>query len=209
MSDRTANPLDQRIFFGVLSGGSSSPEAAVPGEHLVVVGGPQDSLNWRLKGWELRDTFVMLAPDVTHHVFLFRRPLDGTVVDTLRSHGQGALHIVAAPSTEGRWPTNLLLVHRDTCRRLDVGRRSRGLGWKCAGGCPVVRLDEISGPLHARGNKTETKRDRTEGIFPWTVGVPGRVDSGLEGGASKFFPQFASIEAAVEWLLTLLGVRSV
>jgi hypothetical protein len=189
-------------MFYMLSGGSTLPEQSLPGAHLIVVGGPHESLEGRRRGWELRDTVALIAPRKTLQAFLFRWPLDGTVVNTVLTHGHGALHVGHRPLNEGRWPTNIALIHHEACVRLDHGRKHRSRGWRCAGGCPVLDLDRISSPLRA-------KVERPEGALPWAPTASGRPEGSLEDGVSRFFPQFASVAEAVMWLGHLIGVGPV
>lgn len=97
-------------------------------------------------------------------------------------------------STEGRWPTNLLLVHTRTC-----------VPGACDTGCPCPRFDASSGPLRARGNVTPTKREQSNGITGWGVGKAGPIDPGDTGGASRFFAQCHTVKGALAWLRKLLG----
>jgi DNA modification methylase len=67
--------------------------------------------------------------------------------------------------------------------------------WACVEGCPVRALDAQSGELKARGNRTPTKRQHSNGIWAasgssFGVGGEGPLDPGDSGGASRFYPQF-------------------
>lgn len=76
----------------------------------------------------------------------------------------------------GRWPANLILMHRGECHR------------ECVSGCPVEGLDEQSGFLLSRGNVGPTIGGGGMYGFPRVIGnVVGQYDSG--GGASRFFNQ--------------------
>lgn len=89
--------------------------------------------------------------------------------NSLNMSKEGMPEDASGKVAEGRWPTNLLLDDRAS-----------------------VLLDEQSGDLHRRGNKSPTKRQKSEGIWgdhapSYGVGKSGKVDPGSEGGASKFF----------------------
>ncbi len=63
--------------------------------------------------------------------------------------------------------------------------------WECVDGCPVKALDEQSGELHARGNKTPTKGGG--GMFDHSSILTDdhlREELKAGGGASRFYPQF-------------------
>lgn len=120
--------------------------------------------------------------------------------------GTGAIY-----STEGRWPANILIVHEAGCQRVERYREFRGQAhevpsWVCVDACPAILLDATSGTLRARGNVSPTRRDRSDGITGWGVGQPGPTDPGDIGGATRFFPQFASFAELTAWLERLLVV---
>jgi hypothetical protein len=63
--------------------------------------------------------------------------------------------------------------------------------WECEPGCPVALIDEQSGVLHARGNKTATKqggflRNWRDGESEGAASLGG-VNSGDAGGASRYY----------------------
>ena len=62
------------------------------------------------------------------------------------------------PSEAGRWPSNVLLVHKTGCRKVGTKQVPAGTNtdvygtfletvddWECAEGCPVAGLDQQSG----------------------------------------------------------------
>ena len=153
-------------------------------------------------------------------------------------------------SVEGRWPSNLVLVHGPGCRRDGVqqipghkgypngpGGKSHhyrsdkrsvevrpnawvspatnadGLktiaSWICEPGCQVRKLDEQSGVTRSAvrvGGEGESLDPSQEG---WRFK---RAEGGFEdqGGASRFFPQFADEAELDAWLRRLiLGSESV
>lgn len=59
--------------------------------------------------------------------------------------------------------------------------------WDCAPGCPVAELDRQSGVLHARGNRTPTKRGAHVASAYMIAGPDGPIDPSDAGGASRFF----------------------
>jgi DNA modification methylase/transcriptional regulator with XRE-family HTH domain len=101
------------------------------------------------------------------------------------------------PARVGRWPANLLLSHTPDCA--PVGQvddlDAPGVAWECAPDCPVAELDRQSGVLHARGNRTPTKRRQSSGAWSLNgstlgVGPDGPIDPGDTGGASRYFSTF-------------------
>jgi site-specific DNA-methyltransferase (adenine-specific) len=125
-----------------------------PGGHLVAFGAPRmvHRLTSGLEdgGLEIRDMLLWMfgtgmpksrrMPGGTgtalkpfyEPIVLARRPLDGTVADTLARHGTGVLNTEACAIADGgrhRWPANVLLSHDQACR---PGR--------CTPGCAVGAL---------------------------------------------------------------------
>lgn len=89
---------------------------------MVVVSSVGEVLRLRRAGLQLRDSFLIAA--LTFAVAsVFRAPLEGTVLDTVLRNGVGALNVDAcrvrgaASTGDGRWPSNILLVHME--------------GWRC------------------------------------------------------------------------------
>lgn len=70
-----------------------------PGGNVLVFAGARGwdlvSLGVRAAGFEFRDTIASVRPQSWEPIFLFRKPLDGTVVDNVLKHGTGALNIDA------------------------------------------------------------------------------------------------------------------
>lgn len=54
---------------------------------------------------------------VVEPILVFRRPLEGTVVENIVEHGAGALNVDAARVTGGRFPANGVLSHLEGCVR--------------------------------------------------------------------------------------------
>jgi DNA modification methylase/transcriptional regulator with XRE-family HTH domain len=83
-----------------------------------------DSANtW--KGWN-----TALKP-AREPIIVARKPLVGTVADTVLAYGTGALNVSACRGGRGRWPTNLVFSHLPDC--VDGG--------PCRDTCPVAELD--------------------------------------------------------------------
>jgi DNA modification methylase len=59
--------------------------------------------------------------------------------------------------------------------------------WVCVPECPVRQLDEQSGILRARGNRTPTKAGTSGMFFEERGGAETPIDPGDGGGASRFF----------------------
>lgn len=80
----------------------------------------------------------------------------------------------------GRWPSNVLLTHPDTCAD------------QCAPGCPVAELDAQSGTLTSGANPTRRGADKGRQVLGEFAGqdecaAPRGTDT---GGASRFYPTF-------------------
>jgi len=159
-----------------------------------------DAKRW--SGWG-----TALKPAVERWV-LARKPLAGTVAENVLAHGVGALNVdgcrvsgsestlrsnrapvgyngnVPNPagyttgSTLGRWPSNLVLSHAETCDD------------ECDAACPVRGLDEQSGVLRS-GDSSIVRRSGGQGH---AYGSKYKQDQSYrgpdEGGASRFFPCF-------------------
>lgn len=100
--------------------------------------------------------------------------------------------IYRAPS--GRWPTNLVLVHGQGCTTK-----------ACQANCPVRLLDRMSGITQS----VSSMRGERHGAVYW--GGKGTHGPNTERGhtdcgtASRFYPRFPDLRAALEWLDRLVG----
>ena len=72
----------------------------VPGSHFAVLSRDFNS-GLRTKGLELRDTFLIMVPGTFLYLFLFRVPLEGTVVSQVLKTGTGGLNIDGARIQSG------------------------------------------------------------------------------------------------------------
>ena len=91
-------------------------------------------------------------------ILVARKPLDGTLANTVLEHGVGALHIDAVripfaadrdaadnqSSGVGRWPGNVLISHHPTCVPCDDV-------WVCHPAYPAAELDRQSADTRGRG----------------------------------------------------------
>jgi hypothetical protein len=104
-------------------------------------------------------------------------------------------------NSKGRWPPNLLLVHGVLCRNL-------GTSWECGRGCPVQFLDQQSGELQSGLMVAGQQRVQTKGGGGYHGDFPdeatGHDTYGDSGGASRFFPQFASADSLLDWFKSLI-----
>lgn len=76
--------------------GFDNIESLAPGSHLVLLSNnPTDGLKGRTLGLELRDTLLVLAPIGASFAFLFRKTLEGTVVENVLKYGTGGLNVDA------------------------------------------------------------------------------------------------------------------
>jgi len=81
-------------------------------------------------------------------------------------------------NSKGRWPTNLILEHKEGCHR------------ECVPGCPVAEIDVMSGESESPSTPV------TRGVSPlFGFGSEGLgVGYGDKGGASRFFKQFGGTD---------------
>jgi DNA modification methylase len=129
-----------------------------PGGHLLAFGAPRTvhrlAAGIEDAGFELRDQLLWLygsgvpknglengrsstLKPAYEPVVLARAPLAGTLAENEAAWGTGTLGIDEARlPASGRWPTNVALSHRSSCR-----------DECCIGGCPVRLLDR-SRPTH-------------------------------------------------------------
>lgn len=88
-------------------------------------------------------------------------------------------------TTQGRFPSNLVLVHHPDCRPTETVE-----AWECVGGCPVADIDQQSG--ERPGCKVPSSAVGPESIF--RPGQGGYQTQGPiypdTGGASRFFARF-------------------
>jgi site-specific DNA-methyltransferase (adenine-specific) len=91
-------------------------------------------------------------------IVLVRKQPQGTVAETVRTYGTGALHIDAArirdagehdsrraAPAEGRWPANVLLTHAPGCGTVrEPGLFGERETFRCVPDCPIAVLDDAS-----------------------------------------------------------------
>lgn len=66
----------------------------LPGEHIVVLGRPENALDARISNLQLRDTLLVLFPGPrVLFAYLFRTPLEDTVAENVLKYGYGGLNI--------------------------------------------------------------------------------------------------------------------
>lgn len=65
----------------------------LPGDHLLLVSSRVRNL--RIEGWSLRDTLLIFAFDGIRFAYLYRRPIEGQLVENVLRHGTGGLNIDA------------------------------------------------------------------------------------------------------------------
>lgn len=144
---------------------------------------------------------------------LARKPLDGTVAQSILVHGTGALNVEESrvgadelpaqrlgvarigtfKGTEGgvtddrvgRWPPNVAFSHADACKETE-----------CEPDCPVAELDRQSGITKSPPSR-ERSPDKPAQVTR-SLGRAGGVQVGYddEGGASRCFPCFRYVSKA-------------
>lgn len=102
-----------------------------------------------------------------------------------RFKGEG----LADADPNGRWPSNVVLVHDESCAT------------NCTYKCPVYLIDRMTGVRRAGMNINTTKL-YTNGFSKGTT--EHHESYGDEGGASRFYPTFRSAAELVEWLRALV-----
>ena len=126
----------------------------------------------------------------------------------------GAEKIAAPPGQgislhpQGRWPSNLVLIHGSECRQ----GKAKPVVWVCAPGCPVAELERQGGDRRSSGNtSTSPVSPGKEGFFNGKSKIqamPGINTYNDSGGASRFYPQFENDVALLTWFRTLLSTPS-
>jgi hypothetical protein len=192
----------------------------VPGAHVIFMGNLTSAVTGRRCGLVLRDTCVILTPEGrTLVAYLLRKPLEGTLANNLIKHGAGALNIplcrVTADASAwtpiaqtGRFPSNVLLVHRECCQivgthRVHSGKTPEVLGERVSG---LYNIGTDRKLASAWMSKCYGDDDGLETLALWKCahGCPAAVIDGEDGGA-RYHPQFKSLSSALAWLHTLVG----
>lgn len=96
-------------------------------------------------------------------IVLARKPLTGTVAETVFQHGTGALNVGECRTGPGRWPANVLLDEE-----------------------AAAMLDEQTGELPSQETRTDSSRGGRKGMFGVASGGARREYLGQSGGASRF-----------------------
>ena len=195
----------------------------VSGAHAVVLGDIRVPLEAEDAGFEVRDCLLVLGVLGLGRAWLLRKPLScGTLAEQVLATGTGGLWVDGCRSGVGtvkslkdgaRRPTAFGMMNESGWKPTEQVRNAYGgtegleevTLWVCTPGCPVPTLDEQSGekPPSFRKANTGTKTERLSmaGSMNLTGKAFGHHDS---GGASRFFPQFASVSDLDSWLLRLI-----
>lgn len=164
LADLLGYTADERAVVGTRTDRRGDDTVVGLGHSGTEYGGPATAgaRTWQGWGTALKPAF--------EPVVVARKPLAGTVAQTVLAHGTGALNIDATKTDAGRWPTNVVL-----------------------DGHAADALDEQSGYMR---DGTAVNRNRGGVRKPSDVGyTSSKVDStdvtyGGGGGASRFFPTF-------------------
>ena len=176
--------------------------------HLFGSGFPKSlNLAHELPEWDGWGTALKPAHEVW---WLVRKPISGTVAANVLEWGTGGLNVdgcrVEGSTTQGRWPTNLLLTHSASCTEED-----------CAPDCPVLELGRQSGVSSSVKNMGRNGSDvdcSTYGLRRSEDRMRGHNDTGT---AARFFPTFryqakpsrSEREAGCEHLTPKTGAQAV
>lgn len=219
-------PARRQHFLGVMAERFPLALALLhPGAHGIV-GVPLAFSSWAAygleeAGFEVRDRLAHLVPRGSERIdwWLVRKPLAGSVADTVLTYGTGALNIDAArvgyqseADRAGARPQGLAtsgglvgMPGSEERQGFEVAETSgrwpsnlllshgQGCGASCSPGCPVAALNEQSG-------------DRPGGVFPpnqktgtgismrgaWTGDVGPAREMGDTGGAARYFQTFGA-----------------
>ena len=190
---------EKREVVGVKKAGIATPgdrdRYTVGGSKSVEVNitTPATSDAQRWDGWG-----TSLKPAI-EPILLCRKPLDGTVANNVLAHGVGGLNIDACrvPTDDG---TSRPPGRDGGNATWDLSSREKPSVSHSAGRFPAnvlldehaaKEMDEQSGVLKGRGNKSESKSTYSGGgatSFANVANFPFDYDAG--GGASRFFPVF-------------------
>ena len=183
----------------------------LPGSHIALFAEDENAgIEGRLLGLELRDTILLLrSGPKAGLVFVFRVPLmEGTVAAQVLSTGTGGINTNACRvgSSNGRWPSNVTLVHGKTCTNIgsrtvptSMGVRGSDEGnLKYGGGKGLRRPNH--GQIVGYGDE-----DGMETVESWECepDCPAQLLSAF-GEVSRFYPQFADEGLLVAWITRLL-----
>lgn len=204
LADLLGYTADERAIAGVRTDRRGDGTVIGLGHSGVEYGRPVTKEAVRWDGWG-----TALKP-AHEPIVLSRKPLLGTVVETVLEHGTGALNVGACrvavtdsvnarrnkgtglgyqggdaergawDGAAGRWPTNIVLSHPPRVVDGEVVGDACASG--CVEGCPVRELDRQGGTR--KSGKLEPHHKRTAP----RLGHGGAY--GDEGGASRFFPTF-------------------
>ena len=194
-----AYPADDRVIVGAGADRREDNTVYGVGHSGTLRRGGNTDLAKQWQGWG-----TALKP-ASEHWWLVRKPLIGTVAANVERYGTGALNIDATrvelsdtlvrpfvqkhdntvfghglgagTQTEpaGRWPSNLLLSHSESCE-----------DGACADGCAVAEMDRQSGTTRSRVGKPRGSATSGDG---WGMTATG-AEYANSGGASRFFPVF-------------------
>jgi len=208
-----------------------------PGAHVALLGTLYDSMMARRQGLVMRDGLTVMTPDSTLTLFLFRAPFDGdTVASNVLKHGVGGIHLAAchvgddirinqpcgSPENAysggwdsdpqptlaiGRWPTNLMLIHRPEC--LLEGKVKLKVSAPPKAGVDIKDKYKQTYELGWSVRSTvHHGQDGWEEMDSWVCmdGCPAiEVDKQAKLQAARFYPQFKGMDDLLEWLKALLG----
>jgi site-specific DNA-methyltransferase (adenine-specific) len=144
----------------------------------------------------------------TEHWILVRKPIDKTLLNTVRTWGTGGINVAACHLGGDRWPADMVLSHSDDCiiawrtetrsvpkRAFSFKTGEESPGYEvvfdgediiCAPGCPVRALTEASQFFYcAKPDRGE--RDIGCGHLPWKAG--GELTNRKEGSAGLANPR--------------------
>lgn len=162
----------------------------IPGSHIAVVSHLAASgLVGRYKGWEVRDTFLVLAPGPTNFfVHLFRVPLEeSTIVKQVLKTGTGSLNIRACRVGTEEIKTSVIV-------RTNNRWQERGgyytPGRVFYGHAHVGRWPSNLLLIHAPGCLTKCSD---------ACPIP------LLGTQGQFFPQFKDVPEMLAWIDLLIN----
>lgn len=131
-------------------------------------------------------------------IIMARKPLIGTVAANVAAYGTGGINIdqcriESEESTERTSGVNQGVYGSDNRRGMvRGGTLGRWPANVVLDEDAAALLDEQSGTMRARGNRTPTKRRQSEGVWAANgarpgIGQDGPIDRGDTGGASRFF----------------------
>lgn len=194
------------ILNGLLPGAFLAVAASSPTGYATIANALEAA------GAEIRDCIIVPtgdSPTNSSFVLLARKPLVGTVAETLLTYRTGGINLAAGrlpgPTQDqnGRLPPNVVFAHHPACR---PKHRRVTHEWVCDPGCVVAHLDATVGIRRSGTPGTMRLGENRSAAYGTESRPPGTpmVGYGDEGGPSRFFAAIHDRTALAARLAALL-----